>query len=416
MTNVNRENTANSSSSSPTQAFRQPVPICFPNFATSQQATLFQALKDQQFSGQLCLEDGHGQKSQIHLYLGRIIYATGGIHPVRRWRRTVMQYCPQIEAMGFKAVAIQQDIAIALRRYHPLGWDYEVLCRWFKQQKINRDQLLAIIFSLASEVLFDLMQSDSIVCQFERNKRFNAPVVFLDAERIIVETWKSWQGWHRSCLGDYSPNEAPIIKSLEQLKKRTNSQTYRVLVKSLDGKRSLRDLAIHMNQDLLQLVSSLMLYIHLGFVELVKIEDLPQPLVLSPTVSSSVVPDKLIVCVDAHPQVSHLIKKTAQAVGYQFLGINDAFQAVPLLVAHQPDLIFIDWEMPGIDGWRICSHLRQLPLIQEVPIVILVNNQKILERLQAKIIGSCVAILSKPLNSEQLLEIINQYLPQKTAA
>ncbi|MEA5509924.1 hypothetical protein VB715_09120 [Crocosphaera sp. UHCC 0190] len=56
--------------------------------------------------------------------MGRIIYAKGGVHAVRRWRRNVMQYCPQIAAIGFKVIAIQQDIAVALGNNHPISWDY----------------------------------------------------------------------------------------------------------------------------------------------------------------------------------------------------------------------------------------------------------------------------------------------------
>ncbi|MEA5532884.1 hypothetical protein [Crocosphaera sp. XPORK-15E] len=51
-----------------------------------------------------------------------IVEATGGVHAVRRWRRTVVQYCPKIAAIGFKAIAIQQDIAAALGNNHPVSY------------------------------------------------------------------------------------------------------------------------------------------------------------------------------------------------------------------------------------------------------------------------------------------------------
>ncbi|CCQ62097.1 two-component response regulator (PatA subfamily) [Crocosphaera watsonii WH 0401] len=45
-------------------------------------------------------------------------------------------------------------------------------------------------------------------------------------------------------MGSHSPNEAPVIKSLEKLKKRSSAKTYEVLSKYIDGNRSLRDLAV----------------------------------------------------------------------------------------------------------------------------------------------------------------------------
>ncbi|MEA5532885.1 hypothetical protein [Crocosphaera sp. XPORK-15E] len=58
----------------PTSVAIEPAPLCFTNFATSEQATLFENLKKDQFSGQLHFQDSQGRKSIIYLYLGRIIY------------------------------------------------------------------------------------------------------------------------------------------------------------------------------------------------------------------------------------------------------------------------------------------------------------------------------------------------------
>ena len=45
------------------------------------------ALKQERFSGQVLVKEQAGQEWNFYLFLGRILYATGGAHPVRRWRR-----------------------------------------------------------------------------------------------------------------------------------------------------------------------------------------------------------------------------------------------------------------------------------------------------------------------------------------
>ena len=69
---------------------------CISEFNASQQTRLFKSLQQQKVSGQLVLTNSKGQKWLFYLYLGRLIYATGGTHPLRRWQRNLAVHCPQI--------------------------------------------------------------------------------------------------------------------------------------------------------------------------------------------------------------------------------------------------------------------------------------------------------------------------------
>ena len=418
MADVNQEKTKNSSSLttlSMTEGISEQPPVCFQNFATTQQATLFQELKNNQFSGRITCITPQGQKSNIYWYLGRIIYVTGGIHYVRRWRRTVLKNCPNIRDVGFQAISIQKDIATSLQKNHPISWDYDLLCSWFKQQKITRNQLLEIIASMVIEVLFDLMQSRQVTCHFYSDNSFSSPPILFDAQETIVATWKSWKNWQRSALGNHSPNEAPVIKSVEQLKKRTSPKTYEVLTQYADGNRSLRDLSVHINQELLRLTSSLMLYIQLGLIELVEIADFPQPLALPKKKALTPPQKKMIACVNDNPQICQLMNDIITNQGHQFLGIHDHTKVIPLCVIHKPDLIFVDSEMAGIDSWTICEKLRNQKTLQTSPIIALVEKDGVFERWHNKITG-CSGLVRKPINKQEVLDAIFQYLPEAVAA
>jgi len=58
-----------------------------PYFTRNWLEKAFLLMKEEQFSGQLILKNSLGYNWVFHLFLGRILYASGGIHPVRRWRR-----------------------------------------------------------------------------------------------------------------------------------------------------------------------------------------------------------------------------------------------------------------------------------------------------------------------------------------
>jgi chemotaxis family two-component system response regulator PixG len=57
-------------------------PISIREFTASKQAGFFETLKQPRFSGQLVLTGPKMEKCYFYLYLGRIMYATGGAHPV----------------------------------------------------------------------------------------------------------------------------------------------------------------------------------------------------------------------------------------------------------------------------------------------------------------------------------------------
>ncbi|MGK7884390.1 MAG: response regulator [Crocosphaera sp.] len=390
-------------------------PICFPKFATTQQAALFQKLKNNQFSGKVFCQTAQGKQSNIYWYLGRIIYVTGGTHSLRRWIRTVLQNCPKLKAMGLQSLSLEKDISVSIRQNHPISWDYDLLCSWLKQQKIDRTQLSDIIASLVTEVLFDLMQSSQVSCHFYPDKKFSYPPVLLDPQQSIVTTWKYWQNWHRSTLGNHSPNEVPVIKNLERLKKRSSPKTYQFLTQYIDGKRSLRDLAVYMDQDLLRLTSSLVLYVQLGLIDLKKIEDLPQSFTLPKQKLLAKNPKKLIACVNDNPRIFQLMNDIITEVGHQFLGISNSNKVISLCVVHKPDLIFVDLEMLGIDSWKICRQLRKSQKLPKPPIIIFLTKKGVFERLHNTIAG-CAGFIRKPLNKQEILETIIEHLPQSVAA
>ncbi|NJO43713.1 MAG: hypothetical protein HC865_24840 [Cyanobacteria bacterium RU_5_0] len=68
-------------------------------FPDSKVVRYIETLRKIQFSGQLIwIAPGDEKKWSFYLYSGRIFYATGGTHPVRRWARNLATYCPQNSA------------------------------------------------------------------------------------------------------------------------------------------------------------------------------------------------------------------------------------------------------------------------------------------------------------------------------
>ena len=65
-------------------------------FASSKQTAFFESLKRLRFSGQVTLKHCERKQWNFCLYLGRVVYATGGSHSVRRYKRNLAIHMPEM--------------------------------------------------------------------------------------------------------------------------------------------------------------------------------------------------------------------------------------------------------------------------------------------------------------------------------
>jgi chemotaxis family two-component system response regulator PixG len=335
--------------------------IPFKEFTALKQAGFFENLKQPRFSGQLLLTGPRQMKWVFYLYLGRIVYTTGGLHPVRRWRRNLVAYLPHLPS---HISAYQEDLERLDLAGENKCWEYELLCLWVEQQKVSLEQAAKMIRSTIVEVLFDVTQAMQVTCELNPEKEipFSSRLVLIDAEQVIAESRKLWQAWQLAKIADRSPDMAPVITQPEELQKQTKPQVYQTLTQLLDGEQTLRDLSVRMKKDVLTVTRSLLPYIQRGLVKLIEIKDLPSPAITSPPDLPDSAKEKktLIACVDDSPLICQTMEKIVTDAGYDFVGINDALRAIAILLSKKPDLIFLDLVMPNANGYEICGQLRKL--------------------------------------------------------
>jgi two-component system, chemotaxis family, response regulator PixG len=392
------------------------------DFAAAKQAQLFQSLKAQAFSGKVYLKSATEKEWIFYLYVGRILYATGGNHKVRRWRRNLAICLPRI-ARGLSDEL--SKIEVNSTNFQDC-WEYELLCWWVEQKKISVEEATKMIRRIMTDIFFDINQAEEVGFRRTAGQSLGKQLAVLDAQSSIVEAWKIWNDWQGAKLENRSPNSAPVIKRPEQLRVRTEPKTYEALTKLLDGEHTFLDLALQMNREALQVVRSLMPYIQMSFVETVEIPDLPIPLSLtrseeakaeSPTDSQLRKPkqDTLIACIDDSPLICQAMEKIIKAEGYRFVGESNDLRALPLMLEQKPDLIFIDLLMPNTNGYELCAQLRRLVFFKTTPIVIFTANANLMDKVKAKMVG-CTTLLNKPVDGKTILKTISQLLAQSSEA
>ena len=101
----------------------------------------------------------------------------------------------------------------------------------------------------------------------------------------------------------------------------------------------------------------------------------------------------------------HAIERIAQVYGYELLVAMTGTEG--LMLAHEhPDLIFIDINLPDVDGLTVTRQIRQF--LPTTPIVA-VTAHALSDDRQKCLAAGCTDYLAKPYKVAILLELINRY-------
>jgi two-component system, chemotaxis family, response regulator PixG len=359
-----------------------------------------------QYNGQLNIQSEKGRKWSFYYRLGRIVWATGSDHPFRRWRRNMAQYCPDIDVDKIRPR--YEDIAIDY-------WDYNLLEIFYKKQKIQREKINAFVEGTIAELFFDLAQEigfASVTCSRSQQVILEMPISFTNTDMSIKQMQDAWSIWSQAGLANISPNLAPILRRPEQLQELVNPSVYKNFVSLINGKFTLRELGIRMKQDVMPVARSLLPYVLKGIIELVEVPDSPL-IVTEPSSPATKQPrnqaSPLIACIDDSPQVCKILEEIMTRHGLRFIKIQDAVQALPIIIQEKPDLIFLDLIMPIASGYEICTQLRRISAFADTPVIILTGNDGLVDRVRAKVVGS-TDFISKPIVADRVMNIVRKYL------
>ncbi len=387
------------------------------NFTASEQTQYFQDLQHNQFSGQVVFQDLHQTKWTFFFDLGKVIYATGGRHPVRRWRRNLVCHLPQIAqqlSTEIKRINLETETEIWL------SWDYHLLSLWLKQQKITTNQVVANINALVGEVLFELAQAPEVSCQLQEKAVLSwQPLARIDIEVQILNAGKAWSKWQELGLQTLSPNAAPWIIDLEKLQANTTETTFLALNRLIDGKRSIRDLAVKKQSHILTFMRSLNSFIDMEAIGFKEISDLPYPLVvpqMSATEVATQAPLKTsesnnqakVACISHNKLLNQQLNKITEKLNYNLLNITDYVAAIGTILEIEPNLILIDIELPESSGYEICTQLRKLEYLSHIPIILCGRSVSLMERMKAKMAGASETF-EISMNVTQLLRTVERY-------
>ena len=95
------------------------------------------------------------------------------------------------------------------------------------------------------------------------------------------------------------------------------------------------------------------------------------------------------------------LRRSLEVENYRVIEAYDGHEAINKAKAEIPDLILLDLMMPGMDGYEVCGKLRNEPVTQNIPIIMLTAKGYVRDKVKGLEIGADDYV-TKPFNLNEL--------------
>lgn len=119
-----------------------------------------------------------------------------------------------------------------------------------------------------------------------------------------------------------------------------------------------------------------------------------------------------ILVVEDEPAIQELIAVNLSFAGHKVLRADDAEQARVLIDTELPDLILLDWMLPGLSGLQMARQLRSDERTKEVPIIMLTAKGEETDKVEGLESGADDYI-TKPFSPKELMARIKAVLRRR---
>ena len=116
-----------------------------------------------------------------------------------------------------------------------------------------------------------------------------------------------------------------------------------------------------------------------------------------------------IVIAEDEPSVRSLIRLTLDSGQMEIFEVADGASAIEVALRERPELLFLDWGMPGQTGIEVCRALRRDPRTEGIKIVMLTARSDNGDRL-AGLEAGADDYITKPFSPLQLLDKVIEVL------
>ena len=119
---------------------------------------------------------------------------------------------------------------------------------------------------------------------------------------------------------------------------------------------------------------------------------------------------KRVLVIEDHEDNRRILRDLLTSAGYEPIEAVTGEEGVTLAETHHPDLILMDIQLPGLDGYEATRRIKANPALRQIPVIAVTSYALRGDEVKAKEAG-CDAYVTKPFSPRALLAKIREYLP-----
>ncbi|MEP7290114.1 MAG: response regulator [Chloroflexota bacterium] len=116
-----------------------------------------------------------------------------------------------------------------------------------------------------------------------------------------------------------------------------------------------------------------------------------------------------VLVVDDESVTRRLVIFSLKTLNVEVLPAEDATEALEMAHTHCIDLMLVDINLPDIDGLTLIKHLREIPKMENVPIISFTARNDSDDETRARELGA-KGFLYKPFSTQELRELVTYHL------
>jgi two-component system cell cycle response regulator DivK len=117
---------------------------------------------------------------------------------------------------------------------------------------------------------------------------------------------------------------------------------------------------------------------------------------------------KRILSIEDQADNRRIIRDLLTSTGYEVLEAVKGDEGVSLAEREKPDLILMDIQLPGLDGYEATRRIKANPALAHIPIIVVTSYALSGDEDKARSAG-CDAYIAKPFDALQLLSMVRRY-------
>ncbi|MBW4463394.1 MAG: response regulator [Nodosilinea sp. WJT8-NPBG4] len=119
---------------------------------------------------------------------------------------------------------------------------------------------------------------------------------------------------------------------------------------------------------------------------------------------------KTILLIEDNPQNRYLVEFLLKQRGYNVLHAETGLQGLELAAIARPDLILLDIQLPGMDGYAVAHALKSDPQLNAIPIVAVTSYAMVGDREKCLAAGA-EGYIEKPIDPESFGDEVERFFP-----